>query len=107
MPPLAERVTRMADRDRKVAPKPAQGSMSEMKRLYFDVASSTNPVTLAGLLRLVPATQVMFGTDYPFLASIPYTLDPLRSHGLGTADLAAIESGTALRLFPRFAKVTA
>ena len=41
------------------------------------------------------------------LASIPYTLDPLRSHGLGTADLAAIESGTALRLFPRFAKVTA
>ena len=57
MPPLAERVTRMADRDRKVAPKPAQGSMAEMKSLYFDVASSTNPVTLAGLLRLVPATQ--------------------------------------------------
>ena len=104
MPPLAERVTRMADRDRKVAPKPAQGSMSEMKRLYFDVASSTNPVTLAGLLRLVPATQVMFGTDYPFLASIPYTIDPLRSHGLGAADLEAIERGTALRLFPRFAK---
>jgi 6-methylsalicylate decarboxylase len=106
MPPLAERVTRMADRDRKVATKRAQGSMAEMKSLYFDVASSTNPVTLAGLLRLVPATQVMFGTDYPFLASIPYTLDPLRSYGLGTADLEAIESGTALRLFPRFAKVT-
>ena len=33
----------------------------------------------------------MFGTDYPFLASIPYTLDPLRSHGLGAADLEAIE----------------
>jgi predicted TIM-barrel fold metal-dependent hydrolase len=107
MPPLAERVTRMADRDRKVAPRPAQGSMSEIKNLYFDVASSTNPVTLAGLLRLVAATRVMFGTDYPFLASIPYTLDPLRSHGLDAADLEAIERGTALRLFPRFAKVTA
>jgi predicted TIM-barrel fold metal-dependent hydrolase len=110
MPPLAERVTRMADRDRKVGPtppqgsKPPQGSMSEMKRLYFDVASSTNPVTLAGLLRLVPATQVMFGTDYPFLASIPYTVDPLRSHGLSAADLEAVERGTALALFPRFAK---
>src|SRR3954465_1804931 len=102
MPPLAARVTRMADRDRKVAPKPAQGSISESKTLYFDVASSTNPVTLAGLLRLVPATQVMFGTDYPFLASIPYTVDPLRRHGLGAADLEAIECGTALRLFPRF-----
>jgi hypothetical protein len=28
----------------------------------------------------------------------------LRSHGLGRADLEAIERGTALRLFPRFAK---
>jgi hypothetical protein len=49
----------------------------------------------------------MFGTDFPFLASIPYTIDPLRSHGLDAADLEAIERGTALRLFPRFAKVTA
>ena len=107
MPPLAERVSRMADRDRKIDGKPAQGSLSEIKSLYFDVASSTNPVTLAGLLRLVPATQVMFGTDYPFLASIPYTLDPLRDYGLNAADLISIESGTALRLFPRFAKVMA
>ena len=81
--------------------------MAEMKSLYFDVASSTNPVTLSGLLRLVPATKVMFGTDYPFLASIPYTLDPLRGSGLATADLEGIERGTALRLFPRFAQATA
>jgi predicted TIM-barrel fold metal-dependent hydrolase len=107
MPPLAERVTRMADRDRRLSPMPATKTMVELKGLYFDVASSTNPVTLAGLLRLVPPTQVMFGTDYPFLGSIPYTLDPLRNHGLAAADLAAIESGTARRLFPRFAEVTA
>ena len=88
-------------------PSPARGSLSEIKNLYFDVATSTNPVTLAGLLQLVPATQAMFGTDYPFVASIPYTLDPLRNHGLGPADLAAIERGTALRLFPRFQKVMA
>ena len=103
MPPLAERVSRMADRDRKIEPKPPRGSLSEIKRLYFDVATSTNPVSLSGLLQLVPATQVMFGTDYPFVASIRYTLDPLRDHGLGATDLSAIESGTALRLFPRFA----
>ena len=104
MPPLAERVSRMADRDRKVEPKPATRALSEIRSLYFDVATSTNPVTLAGLLRLVSPSQVMFGTDYPFVASIPYTLDPLREHGLPAADLAAIESGTALRLFPRFAR---
>jgi predicted TIM-barrel fold metal-dependent hydrolase len=103
LPPLAERVSRMADRDRKVALEPAQGSLSEIKNLFFDVATSTNPVTLTGLLRLVPATQVMLGTDYPFVASMAYTLDPLRSHGLAAAELEAIEGGTALRLFPRFA----
>jgi 6-methylsalicylate decarboxylase len=107
LPPMAERVARMADRDRRLSPPPATKAMAEVKSLYFDVASSTNPVTLAALLRLVPPTQVMFGTDFPFLASIPYTIDPLHSHGLAAADLAAIESGTALRLFPRFAKVAA
>ena len=71
-------------------------AMAEMKNLYFDVASSANPITLAGILHLVPATQLMFGTDYPFSTSIPYTVDPLRESGLGAADLAAIESGTAL-----------
>src|SRR4051812_50190525 len=78
MPPLAARMTRMADRDRKVAPKPAQGSMAEMKSLYFDVASSTNPVTLAGLLRLLPAPPGVFGPDLPVLAAIPPTGDPPR-----------------------------
>jgi hypothetical protein len=97
----------MADRDRRLSPAPGTKTMAELKSLYFDVASSTNPVTLAGLLRLVPSTLVMFGTDYPFLGSIPYTLDPLRNHGLAAPDLAAIESGTARRLFPRFATVTA
>jgi predicted TIM-barrel fold metal-dependent hydrolase len=106
IPPLAERVSRMADRDRRIDAKPAAGSLAEMKSLYFDVATSTNPVTLTALLRFVPPTQVMFGTDFPFLASIPYSLDPLRAHGLGASELAAIEGGTALHLFPRFARET-
>jgi 6-methylsalicylate decarboxylase len=104
MPPLAERVGRMADRDRKL--KAEQSSLQELKNLYFDVAASTNPVTLTGLLKLVPATQVMFGTDYPFVGSMRYTIDPLRSQGLAPADLQAIESGTALRLFPRLAALS-
>lgn len=102
MPPLAERVTRMADRDRKVSPKPAAGSMSELEGLYFDVATSTNPVTMAGLLALVPATRIMLGTDFPFVASMAYSIDPLRKAGLGQADLHAILSGTARQLFKRF-----
>jgi predicted TIM-barrel fold metal-dependent hydrolase len=101
--PLAERVSRMADRDRRVDSKPAPGSLAEIKNLNFDVAASTNPMTMAGVLKLVPPTQLMFGSDYPFLGSMPYTIEPLRQLGLSAADLAAIEHGTASRLFPRFA----
>ena len=103
MPPLADRVARMADRDRKVTPKPEQGSINEVRNLFFDVTASTNPVTLTGLLKLVPASQVMFGSDYPFLNSMPYTIDPLGRAGLSEADLLAIEQGTAISLFPRLA----
>lgn len=102
LPPLAERVTRMADRDRKVSPQPAHGSMSELKGLYFDVATSTNPVTMAGLLKLVPASRIMLGTDFPFVASMAYSIDPLRKLGLAEAELQAIQSGTARQLFKRF-----
>lgn len=103
MPPLAERVTRMADRDRKVTPRPAAGSKAELQGLYFDVATSTNPVTMAGLLALVPASQIMLGTDFPFVQSMAYSIDPLRKLGLADADLQAIQSSTARRLFKRFA----
>jgi 6-methylsalicylate decarboxylase len=107
LPPLADRVTRMADRDRKVTPKPPQGSMAEVKNLYFDVAASTNPVTLTGLLKLVPATHVMLGTDYPFLGAMPYTIEPLYKLGLSAEELRSIERETALKLFPRLAGILA
>ena len=106
MPPLAERVTRMADRDRKLSPCPPRRRWRR-SRASISTSQLDQSGDACGPVGLVPPTQVMFGTDYPFLGSIPYTLDPLRNHGLAAADLAAIESGTALRLFPRFAKVTA
>lgn len=101
LPALAERMTRMADRDRRIQPKPEVGSLQEVRSLYFDVATSTNPVTMAGLLQLVPVGHVMFGSDYPYFPSISYTLDRLRRIGIDGSDLAAVEHGTALRLFPR------
>jgi hypothetical protein len=97
----------MADRDRKVMPKPLQGSIAEVKNLYFDVAASTNPVTLTGLLKLVPATHVMLGTDYPFLGAMPYTIDPLYKLGLSAEEVRSIERETALQLFPRLVSVLA
>lgn len=109
MIPMAERVSRIMDRDRKIAPEHASGAsgaLSEIKNLYYDVATSTNRVTLTGLLELVPIRQVVFGTDFPFMPSMSYTIDKLLSYGLSEADLKAIENDNAKRLFPRFSNLS-
>jgi 6-methylsalicylate decarboxylase len=54
---------------------------------------------MAALLKLVPATQVSYGSDYPY-----FPLDQIKSlQGLGFSreQLDATASGTATRLIPR------
>ena len=101
MPPLAERMVRLANVDKKVAARLPNGGMYEIKRLFYDISTSVGPTNLGALLSLVPLSQVLFGTDYPYLP-IPATLDGLLKFGLPSADLLAIERTNGLALFPRF-----
>ena len=78
-----------------------QGALPELKSLNFDTASMCNPATFGALLKLVPATQVFFGSDYPW-GMMAASKNPLRSAlGLGAADIHAIEEGNARRMFAR------
>jgi 6-methylsalicylate decarboxylase len=52
-------------------------------------------------MRLVTASQVVFGTDYPFRISIDHVRG-LAAYFSG-ADLGAIERDNAVRLMPRLA----
>jgi len=74
---------------------------AELQRLYYDTANATHPASMAALLKLVPASQVTYGTDYPY-----FPLDQinnLRKLDLAPADLEAISSGNASRLCPKVA----
>jgi len=54
---------------------------------------------MTALLKLVPVSQVTYGTDYPY-----FPLDQnknLDKLGLSVADVKAIESANAARLIPR------
>jgi predicted TIM-barrel fold metal-dependent hydrolase len=82
---------------KKVAP---NGIDAEIKRLYFETANGAHKPNMAALLSYVPASQVMFGTDYPYLTTAANSTK-LREYGLSNADLTAIEYGNAQRLFPR------
>ncbi len=79
-----------------------QGVAAEFRRLYYDTANATHPASMAALLKLVPGTQVVFGSDYPYVP-IADQVAALRSQGLDTDLVSAIESGNARRLLSRSA----
>jgi predicted TIM-barrel fold metal-dependent hydrolase len=54
---------------------------------------------MAALLKLVPVSQITYGTDYPYYPLDQ--IDKLRQLNLAAADLEAIAVGNACRLMPR------
>jgi 6-methylsalicylate decarboxylase len=77
------------------------GALPELKKLNFDTASMNNPMTFGALLKLVPATQVFFGSDFPW-GTMAATKNPLRGLGLSAEDVHSIEEGNARKMFARF-----
>jgi hypothetical protein len=50
---------------------------------------------------LVPATQILFGSDYPYRAGEDHVRG-LMEYGFTPPDIRAIERDNAVRLLPRF-----
>jgi 6-methylsalicylate decarboxylase len=100
--PIVRRIVRLATIDKTVAARLPDGPLAELKRLYFDTATSTDPENLGAIMRLATAEKVVFGSDFPFL---PYeaTLPGLMKFGFTADSLSLVERGNALRLFPRLA----
>jgi 6-methylsalicylate decarboxylase len=71
-----------------------------VRRFHYDIAQASHGVTFGALLRMVGVAQVLYGTDFPYRTAVEHS-DALKSHGLGAADLAAIERDNAVRLVPR------
>jgi predicted TIM-barrel fold metal-dependent hydrolase len=75
------------------------GIEAELRKLNYDTANATHPAAMAALLKLVPVSQVTYGTDYPYFPLDQ--INSLRALNLPAADLDAISSGNAMRLVPR------
>jgi 6-methylsalicylate decarboxylase len=43
------------------------GAEYELKKLFYEVSNATSPASLAAVAALVPPSQIVFGTDYPFV----------------------------------------
>lgn len=81
-----------------------------LRSLCYETASTTAPYTLRCLQELVPPTQILWGSDLPFVYG-----ERLRAEvehweaydGFDGAARSGVEEGNALRLFPRFAPAAA
>jgi predicted TIM-barrel fold metal-dependent hydrolase len=79
-----------------------KGPLYELRRFFYDTAFSANPHAFSSLLTLVPTTQILFGTDFPFRSGEEHVRG-LGTCGLSKIDVRAIERDNALRLIPRYA----
>jgi predicted TIM-barrel fold metal-dependent hydrolase len=100
MPMLEGRVAAFASRIKNAKEIAPEGVPAELQRLYYDTANAAWPVSLTALLAMVPPSQVLFGTDFPYFDTA-VQLAELDKHGLKPEALAAIQRGNAARLIPR------
>jgi len=75
------------------------GPLPILRSFFYDVAQGNTPGQLAALLKMVSISQVMFGSDYPFREA-KEAVDGLVAYRFSKADMAAIDNGNALKMFP-------
>jgi predicted TIM-barrel fold metal-dependent hydrolase len=100
---VANRLAGLARNRPELAARVPNGVKHELSKLYVDVVGVTSPGALQAILDVVPMSNLLFGTDYPFWKP-EETIEGLAGLKLSAADLAAIESGNARRILPALAR---
>ena len=101
MPVLAGRIHDRYPADPKHAEYIPNGTYTELKKFYFDIAHASFPMPLAALLKFASEDHILFGTDFS-PEPIESTVNELPTSGLPLKLMAAIERANTERLFPRF-----
>jgi predicted TIM-barrel fold metal-dependent hydrolase len=87
------------------------GMVAELKKLYYDTASMNAETSITALLRGVPSSQLLLGSDYPLVATKPLNEAIVRAvaefeeYKPSPQLKAQVERDNAMRLVPRLAKV--
>ncbi len=101
VPLLAGRVKSLAKiQIRNAAQALPDGVDFELQRLFYETANAAYAPNMAALLKYVNVSQVLFGTDYPYV-SVTENVDDLVKAGLSEAELKAVEYQNAMKLIPR------
>ena len=86
-----------ADQVAKFAPK---GMDHELQRQFYDTADAAYGPSMAALKNYVPQSQIMFGTDYPYV-SIEDNSRAIHDRQLRGPEMQRIQRGNAIALMPQ------
>ena len=78
------------------------GVLYELRRMYYDTAQCSNPVAMGALRKIVPVSQIVFGTDFHWRTAEGTGRGLITSKIFNEAELHAIDRGNAERLLPRY-----
>lgn len=101
--PIVQRLYRAAAqmKPEERAIKMPKGPEYELTRQHYELASiGFNPAGVAGLRKLVLNSQLLYGSDEPFLSTVQMA-SALQKLDFSADELAAVQRGNAVRLFTR------
>jgi hypothetical protein len=78
------------------------GVLYELRRMYYDTAQCSNPVAMGALRKVVPVSQIVFGTDFHWRTAEETGRGLITGKIFNEAELHAINRGNAERLLPRY-----
>jgi len=99
-PMLAGRMAEILDHRPNAAEVTPNGVLGELRKFYYDTANAGRPAQIAALRGMAPTSQILFGTDYPFV-KVAADIEDLEQTQFSQSEREAIERGNAIALLPR------
>lgn len=84
---------------KKAAP---DGFRAEAAKFFYDTAQTANPVAMSALRRVIPMSQIVFGTDFPFRTAAEHVRGLEQSKVFTAEELRAVYRDNPLKLLPQF-----
>jgi 6-methylsalicylate decarboxylase len=102
MPYLVRRFINIA-KQREYSEQLPDGFLPAVKPFYYDVAQVAHRPALSALTNVVPSSQILFGTDYPWATAKEHAQGLEEAGVFSAEEMCMVERGNAIRLFPQYA----
>ncbi len=79
--------------------------LRELRKCYYDTAQISNPVALGALRKVIPVSQILYGTDYWYRTAVDSVRGLNTSKVFSAEELRAINRTNAERILPRYRKL--